>query len=167
MTSVPPHPDIAALVAELAEDDAEARLMGRALELLAFAPEPLEPQPALRDQVLARLQDARRDPWFVVRGDYFARAAEIDWQLLAEGIEIKRLYRDDAGARVTLVRMAPNLVFPEHAHDGIEDLFLLEGEAWVGDVPMRAGDYCRAEAGTTHSDVRSGTRGAYALVISR
>jgi len=34
-------------------------------------------------------------------------------------------------------------------------------------VLMRAGDYCRAPAGTEHNDVRSGPSGALSLVVSR
>jgi anti-sigma factor ChrR (cupin superfamily) len=84
------------------------------------------------------------------------------------GIEWKVLYYDaEHGARTAVIRMAPNLLFPPHEHHGIEDLYLIEGTAWVGDIEMRAGDYCRAPEGTEHNDVRSGASGAMAVVVTR
>jgi anti-sigma factor ChrR (cupin superfamily) len=107
-------------------------------------------------------------PVFERAGSYFARAAEMEWMNLAPGVRLKILFDDgESGARTMLIEMDPGLPFPEHDHPAIEDLYLIAGDAWVGDVYMRAGDYCRAEAGTAHNDVRSGASGALAVVVSR
>ncbi|MFN0096226.1 MAG: cupin domain-containing protein [Dehalococcoidia bacterium] len=157
-----------ALLGELAESQFERDEMARALELLAYSADEAEPAPNLRDRVLARIQQPERPPVFEYRGDYFARSEALDWFPLAPGIELKFLYRDAAtGAQTVLVRMAPNLAFPYHPHPDIEDLYLISGDAYVGDVLMQAGDYCRANAGTAHADVRSGPSGSLAMVVSR
>lgn len=157
-----------ALIDELSDDLAEREIMSRAVRMLAYAPEPVAPAAALRDRVLARIQQEGHGASFEINNNYFARAAAMTWVELAPGIEVKMLFRDPAtNARTTLVRMGANLAFPAHEHDGIEDLYLISGEAWVGDIPMSAGDYCRAPAGTEHTDVRSGEAGAFSIVVSR
>ena len=156
------------LVVELAEDEAEATLMMSALRLLPLAAEQVEAPSALRDRIKRRIADTKRPPTFVEAGSYFARSSEMGWITLAEGIELKLLYNDPATkAQTVMVRMAPNRPFPPHDHAGDEDLYLIEGDAFVGGVPMRAGDYCRAIEGSSHNDVRSGALGALAIVVTR
>lgn len=161
-------PDLDNLVAELAENDHERALMTRAVRLLAFAPTEIEPALDLRDRVLARVTHAERGAQYWAHGDFFAHADDMAWTKLRDGIHVKVLFLDpETHARTTLVRMAPNLPFPPHPHAETEDLYLISGEAWVGDVPMRAGDYCRANPGTAHTDVRSGPMGSLAIVVAR
>lgn len=156
---------IGTLASEIAESEAERTLIARALDLLAYAAEPEEPLPGLRDRILA---PEAGEAAFEVDGFFFARAARIEWIEVAPGVRIKWLFRDaTTGARTGLIEMGPGLPFPEHPHPETEDLYLIAGEAWVGDVHMRAGDYCRSPAGTVHRDVRSGPAGALALVVSR
>ena len=76
-------------------------------------------------------------------------------------------FEPDTGARTALVRMAAGTAFPPHEHRGTEDVYLLEGEMWVGEVQMRPGDYCRAPEGSDHADVRSGPQGSLSVVVSR
>ena len=156
------------LVVDLAEDQAEATLMMGALQLLPLAAEQVEVPSELRDRIKRRIADSKRPATFVEAGSYFARSSEIGWLPYAEGVEVKPLYNDPASkAQTVMVRMAPNRPFPPHDHAGDEDLYLIEGDAFVGDVPMRAGDYCRAIEGSAHNDVRSGARGALAIVVTR
>ncbi len=161
--------DLDALISELAESDDERRLMGRAAGLLAYAAAGSGPGPGLRERLLARIAEPLDRPaQFAAEASWFARSTDLDWEALAPGIDVKVLFADpQKGASTVLVRMGPNLHFPEHPHGVIEDLYLISGEAWVGDVPMAAGDYCRAEAGTEHNHVRSGPAGSLAVVVSR
>ncbi len=156
------------LVGELAEDQAEATLMLSALRLLPLAAEQVAAPSELRDRIRRRIANAKRPPAFVEAGSYFARSSELGWIAFAEGVELKLLYNDPATkAQTVMVRMAPNRPFPPHDHAGDEDLYLIEGDAFVGDVPMRTGDYCRAIEGSSHNDVRSGPSGALAIVVTR
>ncbi len=154
------------LLDDLANDAAERATMRRALDLLAYAVPQVDPPSGLRERVLAR---ATAEPAaFEADGSYFARAALMAWSPLSPGVELKDLHANpEAGTRTALIRMAPNTSFPPHPHGYIEDLYLIEGDAWVGDIYMTAGDYCRAQAGTEHNHVRSGELGALALVVSR
>ena len=54
-----------------------------------------------------------------------------------------------------LVRMAPGTSYPRHRHADIEENYLLEGDLTISGVTMKAGDYCRAEPDSVHSDIRT------------
>ncbi len=166
------HPDAAFrlrdIVADLTEDEREAALMTETLRLLALAAPPAEPPADMRERILAVVDHAARGPLFHESGFLFARSADLPWIDLEPGIRVKILFMDEArGSRTALVELEPNRTFPEHGHGGVEDLYLISGDAWVGDVPMRAGDYCRAPSGTVHDSVRSGASGALAIVVER
>jgi len=161
------HAALQLLAADLAGDERERSIIASTLRLMAYAAPPVAPPAALRDRVAARARGPV-EASFTIASSFFSRSGAMSWSPLAPGIDVKVLHSDPAtGAHTTLVRMAPNRHFPAHDHRFIEDLYLVEGEVWVGDVPMAAGDYCRAEAGTAHNDVRSGDGGALAIVVSR
>lgn len=168
MTSRGPN-DLAALIAEVAEGEDEARLFSRVLTLLPLAADEVAPPPSMRADLLARLRaDDGRGPRFAEGDLYFARGDLLDWSPIAPGIEARVLYSDAAtGAQTLLVRLEPNVQFPPHGHETIEDLYLVAGDAWVGEVAMRPGDYCRAPVGSEHNDIRSGPSGALAVSVSR
>jgi hypothetical protein len=167
MTGQTPAAELDALISELAESDVERETMTIAVRALAYEAPDVRPSTDLRDRILARIAEGDRPPQFMDGFSFFARSADLQWIQLTPGVEIKVLHAEAAGARTLLVRMGPNLPFPPHPHDFVEDLYLVSGDAWVGHVPMRAGDYCRAPSGMEHNDVRSGPSGALAVVISR
>lgn len=90
-----------------------------------------------------------------------------EWETTAiEGVEARRLFVDADGDRATfLVRMRPGAAYPAHVHAGPEECFVLEGDLLVGHQRMRAGDYQRAESGSTH-DVQSTEGGCVLLLVS-
>ncbi|MFN0241629.1 MAG: cupin domain-containing protein [Planctomycetota bacterium] len=94
-------------------------------------------------------------------------ASEGDWQTTAiEGIEVRRLFLDAAAKRVTLLaRMAPHTAYPAHVHAGPEECFVLSGDLRVGDLHLHAGDFQRAEPGSTHV-VQSTDEGCVLLLVS-
>ena len=47
-----------------------------------------------------------------------------------------------------LVRLVPGGSYPAHDHAGVEELHLLNGELWIDERKLFAGDYNRAEPGT-------------------
>ncbi len=167
MSAIEPADNLSGLISELAETEEERELIELALSMLAHAPELAEPPEDLRQRILTRALRADTGPRFEADGFYFARGEAIDWVEIAPGIRMKWLHGSPDGAQTALIEMAPNLTFPAHPHPEIEDLYLISGDAWVGDTPMSAGDYCRAPAGTAHNDVRSGPGGSLALVVSR
>jgi len=81
---------------------------------------------------------------------------EPDWQEVAPGIACKLLATDVGQNRVSmLVRLAARIDYPPHRHDGIEEVYMLDGELIVDDTTLRAGDYRRVEAGSVDRRVWS------------
>jgi len=92
-------------------------------------------------------------------------AGEGNWEAIAEGAEQKLLWRDgDFISR--FVRMAPGTRLPPHAHDGEEECIMLAGEAFFGDILVRAGEFHLALLGSMHQEAVSET-GAMVFLRSR
>jgi quercetin dioxygenase-like cupin family protein len=89
------------------------------------------------------------------------------WKEVAPGISCKVLAKDTEHDRVSmLVRLAPGVEYPPHRHAGVEELHLLEGELWIDDRKLSAGDYNRAEPGTAEARVWSETGCTCVLITS-
>jgi DNA-directed RNA polymerase specialized sigma24 family protein len=93
--------------------------------------------------------------------------SEPEWEEVAPGISCKLLATDTEQARVSmLVRLAPGVDYPPHAHAGVEELHLLHGELWIDDRKLYPGDYNRAEPGTFDKRVWSETGCTCVLITS-
>lgn len=103
----------------------------------------------------------RVDPLVVVRKN------QIKWRPTGlPGVKGCTLYADKKNNRRTvLLNMAPGSYIPDHNHGGIEEVLVLEGDLNVGDVPLKAGDYFRAQPDTRHGTPVS-PNGCIALVFS-
>jgi quercetin dioxygenase-like cupin family protein len=89
------------------------------------------------------------------------------WEEVAPGIFCKLMATDSERHRVSmLVRLLPGVDYPPHTHAGLEELFLLDGELWIDDRKLYAGDYNRAEAGSGDKRVRSETGCTCVLITS-
>lgn len=124
--------------------------------------DPVSPRAELRERlmnaIVRTLQPHDRQAPGVIYdkdGVLIARPLEMDWQAAElSGIFQKVLFNDTArGFSTSMVRMTPGTHYPRHKHAGVEELYLLEGDLCVGDVAMRAGDYCRGEAGSIHEEI--------------
>lgn len=90
-----------------------------------------------------------------------------DWEQVSPGIWCQLLARDEERERVSmLVRLAPGVVYPPHTHVGVEELHLLDGELWIDERKLFAGDFNRAEPGTSDQLVWSETGCTCVLVTS-
>ena len=114
-----------------------------AADLLLAAPE-ADPPSALRDRVMER---AREKPFTLVPG------AERPWQASGvPGVEICQLWVDAMNERhTTLVRLQGGASLPTHLHAATEECYVIQGDLRDRDLHLRAGDYVRFEAGTSHT----------------
>jgi DNA-directed RNA polymerase specialized sigma24 family protein/quercetin dioxygenase-like cupin family protein len=93
--------------------------------------------------------------------------SEPAWEEVAPGISCKVLATDTQRHLVSmLVRLVPGGSYPAHDHAGVEELHLLNGELWIDERKLFAGDYNRAEPGTGDKRVMSETGCACVLVTS-
>ena len=156
--------DLEAHLATCASCREELTALRGMLGSFAYWPtEVVRPSPILWDRVADRIGSrtaanlpARSDDW-----------AEPAWEEVAPGISVKILAADHAKDRVSmLVRLQPNTHYPPHSHAGTEELHLLEGELWIEDRKLLAGDYNYREAGTADQRVYSETGCTCVLITS-
>ena len=134
-----------------------------ALLLLAAVPS-VTPPSELREGVL---KNALAPGSPIKKGFSFVTDAEGGWQdLPTAGARIKELSNGrDTGRAVLLLELDPGTRFPSHRHGGVEELLVLSGNLDTAGTRMHAGDFMRAETGTTHDDVVS-ENGCRALLIT-
>ncbi|MFT3953252.1 MAG: cupin domain-containing protein [Piscinibacter sp.] len=71
------------------------------------------------------------------------------WPDYAPGIERRVLWQRD-GQAAMLYRAAPGAQVPHHTHGHDEECLMVDGELFLDDTLLQAGDYQLARAGTGH-----------------
>lgn len=111
----------------------------------------------LLDQVHA--EEAATQPGFKT-----IRAHEGEWLEPLPGAKIKILHQEGESALLTyLARLAPGFEMQGHPHPYPEECLMLEGDLWLGDLKLQAGDYHFADKGLHHGRLRTET-GALVLL---
>lgn len=78
-------------------------------------------------------------------------AASEGWREIAPGAYIKALWQTGASASM-LFRLDAGARMPTHAHAVEEECMMLSGEAFFGDILLRAGEYQMAPLTSRHGD---------------
>lgn len=86
-------------------------------------------------------------------GSLDIKTEKIDWQDAGEeGFWIKPLLEDDnAEIRTWLMRVDAGAFSPMHAHEDVEQIFVIEGSFYDQDKTYGPGDYIIRAPGTMHS----------------
>jgi anti-sigma factor ChrR (cupin superfamily) len=88
----------------------------------------------------------------------------MDWQSDGPKFWTKLLYEDRArGERTLPMRLDPGAAFDTHAHEEIEQIYVISGSFFDQDRTLRAGDYACRAAGAMHTT--GSTEGAVLLLI--
>jgi anti-sigma factor ChrR (cupin superfamily) len=139
---------------------------------LAFSAPVEEPPASARERLLERVATSGSDRTIQPGGSDDAvqfvsiRASEGQWHELMEGVLVKRLHVDPvSGMATSLVKMLPGSALPIHQHQGVEQVFVIEGDCQVAGQQLTSGDYHRAEAGSTHEST-STVHGTLFLLIA-
>ena len=131
------------------DDPAGARDVQDAL-LESLTPVPLAPERAgaIKLRLLERVRASRQSG-----KDFITlRFEDGEWENLVPGVRVKRLLGE---TRAALFELQPGAALPFHRHHEDEECVVLRGEAQLGEVTVRAGDYHLATAGSRHGVVRS------------
>ena len=126
-------------------------------EMLLNALQPIdleaERREAIKQRLLERVAAAgAMAPLVTIRSD------EGEWHPVLPKVSMKVLLRA-RDSLTYLLRLEPGAKFPPHDHPQTEECIVLEGEARIGDLVVRAGDYHAATAGCPHGLLAS-ERGA-------
>ncbi len=90
------------------------------------------------------------------------------WKQVGEGAFIKTLFVDQhKGAVTSLVKLEPGGRLPGHRHLGIEESIIIEGDCHVNGEVLMPGDYRRAMAGTTDSELTTERGTIFVLIAPR
>ena len=87
------------------------------------------------------------------RGSSHLDTGQVEWQDCgADGFRIKPVLEDDAaGLRTWLMQVDAGAFSPPHAHDEVEQVYVLEGSFYDDERTYRAGEYVVRAAGAVHS----------------
>lgn len=124
------------------------------LEVLLLGARAGSPAPDRVDALRARVLERARATVYRADGTLTIFGNAGDWVALAPRVHMKKLHQDTSGHSY-LLRLEPGAVLPNHAHDGDEECMVVEGEVFLGELRVRAGDYHLAPAGTRHSGIIS------------
>jgi anti-sigma factor ChrR (cupin superfamily) len=141
---------------------AEVASFRKVTEAIGMSVDPVSPPAELRERLMHTVAKTSQQPAGLAPGVMYdkdgiliARPEEMDWKTgQLPGVFLKVLFNDTVrGYATVMVRMTAGTHYPSHKHAGVEELYLLEGDLSVDDMAMRAGDYCRGEAGSIHKEI--------------
>ncbi len=98
----------------------------------------------------------------LINSTYTIQAGEGEWQTIMPLIQMKVL-RDDGKTRTFLLKLSPGAKLPTHHHTIEEECLVLEGDAFIGNETVFAGDYHLAKPGSKH-EVLGSHNGALLLL---
>jgi anti-sigma factor ChrR (cupin superfamily) len=163
-----PLSEVAAVLVHLASCSACQRevetLRSVVNRFVSWPTDVLRPRTSLQTRLALRIaEETRTSPVLPSAGEW----SEPEWEQVAPGIECKLLATDTQRHRVSmLVRLAPGASYPAHTHTGVEELHLLDGELWIDERKLLAGDYYDAAPGTGDDRVWSETGCTCVLITS-
>lgn len=97
-------------------------------------------------------------------GTLVSRLADKPWQNVASGFWLKTVFEDrEAGMRTLLMKVDAGTEADRHAHDELEQIYVLEGDFYDEENTYSAGDFLVRAPGAMHT---GGTRnGALVLLV--
>jgi anti-sigma factor ChrR (cupin superfamily) len=142
-----------------------SKVLGDSLiALMAGALKPPKPSASAADAIHERiLQRIQRDS---PEGTFTIRAADMRWVNAGPGVEVKVLRKDlERNDQTVLIRMQPGSVVLGHRHTQEEECLILEGEVYIGNYRLAAGDMHVARPGVMHAPIRA-PHGALLMIRS-
>lgn len=115
---------------------------------------------SMHERILQRIQQDAPEGTFTVR------AADMQWVNAGPGVEVKVLRKDlERNDQTVLIRMQPGSVVVGHRHTQEEECLILEGEVFIGNYRLSAGDMHVARPGVVHAPIRA-PHGALLMIRS-
>lgn len=127
------------------------------LQLLLENQEPAELPNNLKSRMRADiLHRVAQEEAATLPGFKTIRANEGEWVQPLPGASIKILHQDiDSNLLTYLAKLEPGFEMHGHPHPYDEECIMLEGDLWLGDLHLYAGDYHFAPKGLHHGRLRT------------
>ena len=118
----------------------------------------IEPSPAVRDALLARI---------AAPSNHTITATDGEWvDTAVPGLRKKILAIDRERDRITmLIKAEPGARYPAHRHSGPEECYVIRGSLVVEGRLLRAGDFHHAEGDSDHGEIWT-DEGAEVLLVA-
>lgn len=85
-------------------------------------------------------------------GTAYLNQSSVDWQETGtSGFDTKPLYQSASGEMTMLMKIAPGAVSEAHAHDTVEEIYVLEGSFFDDENSYEAGDLIIRAPGAVHT----------------
>ena len=118
----------------------------------------VEPSPAVRDALLARVAAPSHHTITATDGEWIETAVP--------GLRRKILAIDRERDQITmLIKADPGARYPAHRHSGPEECYVISGSLIVEGRVLRAGDFHHAEGDSDHSEIWT-DEGAEVLLVA-
>jgi anti-sigma factor ChrR (cupin superfamily) len=133
-----------------------------ALSALAYAVEPIQPSPSLKERLFQRLQTNVSKPTLQDRvtdrvvalglSELQCQAQQVAWVPYSiPGVQWSQIHLDPDKREITyFVRALGTIQFPAHRHAGSEEIIVLAGDLIVNNLTYQAGDRITSAVGTVH-----------------
>lgn len=124
--------------------------------LAALAPDATAPT-GLFEKIEARLDSRLR----LETLSRTLRADTGDWIKVSPGMRVKLLHRNvELGRQTVLLDIEPGAVYPAHAHEQDEEIFMISGDLAIGAEELGPGDFHVSAKGSRHpaATTRAGCR---------
>ena len=126
-------------------------------EAMMEALTPVQPAASRAQHMRARILDKARKSKTAQEKGYLTIEKELgNWIDVTPLAQIKMLI-ENGNASSFLVRLQAGAEFPAHQHAADEECVMMEGELWIGDFHLKAGDYHFAPKGQPHGHVHTDT----------
>ncbi len=96
------------------------------------------------------------------------RADTGDWIKVSPGMRVKLLHRNvEMGRQTVLLDIEPGAVYPAHAHEQDEEIFMISGDLAIGAEELGPGDFHVSPKGSRHppATTRAGCRCIVSMAI--
>lgn len=143
---------------------AKAHEWEEALAPLAALTTPVAAPEGLLEKIEARI-DARARFESLSRT---LRAQEGEWIRPSPGMRVKILHRNlDIGRQTLLLDIEPGAVYPAHAHEQDEEIYMISGDLTIGAEELGPGDFHVSPKGSRHpaATTRAGCRCLVSMAI--
>ncbi len=112
------------------------------------------PRNHIKDKILAKISE---NPAADIDDLHYILTKERShWSpTIVDGVSYKMLYGDEDGKVMVLVRLSAGAAFPDHAHHGTEECYVISGDLQINGHSLTGGDFIAAREGAEHHDVFS------------
>ena len=102
-----------------------------------------------------------------LHGSRFVNPHQEEWQPTdAPGFLVKTIFEDGrTGESTMLMKIEPGAFFPDHAHEKLEEIFVLDGDFYDAEASYGPGQYCQRAIGAMHT--AGSEHGCTVLVVYR